>query len=105
MKLQRKVYVANISLRYFMMNCWNFYNENSLGLLNRLSAEDKIDFGFNYHEFDIYKFLKYVLGSTNKFIEFYKREKERKRVIESKRVTVKLNVTPFFCLQNISKGR
>ncbi|KAL2712562.1 LOW QUALITY PROTEIN: fatty acyl-CoA reductase 1-like isoform X2 [Vespula squamosa] len=61
LKLQRKIYVANISLVYFMMNYWKFYNHNTMSLLMNLSGKSKRDFGFDYLHYNIYDFLQISL--------------------------------------------
>ncbi|XP_035718298.1 fatty acyl-CoA reductase 1-like [Vespa mandarinia] len=68
LKLQRKIYVANISLSYFMMNYWQFYNDNLMSALSRLSAEDKRDFNFNYSQFNLYEFLQTSLKGGKQYL-------------------------------------
>ncbi|XP_046821694.1 fatty acyl-CoA reductase 1-like [Vespa crabro] len=68
LKLQRKVYVANISLSYFMVNYWQFYNDNIMSMLSRLSAEDKRDFDFNYFQFNLYEYLKISLQGGKQYL-------------------------------------
>ncbi|KAG5869618.1 hypothetical protein JTB14_028276 [Gonioctena quinquepunctata] len=43
--IQRKIYIANVVLEYFMTNTWRFVNEKTFNLYNELSEEDKAVFG------------------------------------------------------------
>ncbi|KAF7401192.1 hypothetical protein HZH68_007012 [Vespula germanica] len=68
LKLQRKVFVSNISLCYFMMNYWKFYNNNIFSLLSKIPAVDKGNFGFNYFEYNVHDFLLISLRGGKQYL-------------------------------------
>lgn len=58
--LQRKVYIANSALQYFLTNEWKFKNEKLLKLLTDLPCTDLESFGFEYATFDIHRYFEWV---------------------------------------------
>ncbi|KAL6443249.1 hypothetical protein ACFW04_002874 [Cataglyphis niger] len=58
LKLQRKIYIANNALSYFLTNQWKFSNKKLLTLFDNLSAENKKDFGFAYKDFNVEKYFR-----------------------------------------------
>ncbi|XP_012229974.1 fatty acyl-CoA reductase 1 [Linepithema humile] len=52
LKLQRKVYVSNSALSYFLLNEWKFYNKKLLELFDNLSVENQKEFGYDYRNFN-----------------------------------------------------
>nr|XP_026483536.1 fatty acyl-CoA reductase 1-like [Vanessa tameamea] len=43
-KLQRRIYVANLALQYFVTQQWTFINKNILELRSRIKEQDKVPF-------------------------------------------------------------
>ncbi|XP_014478672.1 PREDICTED: fatty acyl-CoA reductase 1-like isoform X2 [Dinoponera quadriceps] len=52
LKLQRKVYVSNSALSYFLLNEWSFKNSQALNILSNLNAENAKDFGADLMNID-----------------------------------------------------
>ncbi|XP_050358525.1 fatty acyl-CoA reductase 1-like [Nymphalis io] len=48
-KVQRRIYVANLALQYFVTQQWTFTNKNILELRSRIKNEDKVPF---YYEME-----------------------------------------------------
>lgn len=65
MKLQRRLYLAQISLAYFMRQTFDFENLNYVSLLHDLHGSDVDSFGFSYYrDVDhILYFVMCILGS------------------------------------------
>ncbi|XP_012541313.1 fatty acyl-CoA reductase 1 [Monomorium pharaonis] len=64
LNLQRKIYVTNSALSYFLLNEWTFYNEKLLSILDNLSADNKKEFEYPYKIIDVYDYFKSgVIGS------------------------------------------
>lgn len=64
MKLQRKIYQANLALQYFVLNNWHFKNQNFISLSSDLKLKDMKAFNFyDFLEFDLILYFRYaVLG-------------------------------------------
>ncbi|KAL6266507.1 hypothetical protein P5V15_003356 [Pogonomyrmex californicus] len=58
LRLQRKVFVTNNALSYFLLNEWTFNNDKLKLLFDDLSADNSRDFGYNYRCIDIYDYFK-----------------------------------------------
>lgn len=58
LRLQRKVYVSNRILSYFLLNEWKFYNAKFKNLFDTLSADNEKEFGYPYKSVDIPEYLK-----------------------------------------------
>ncbi|XP_012265501.2 putative fatty acyl-CoA reductase CG5065 [Athalia rosae] len=64
LKLQRKIYMANFALQYFLVNNWKFLNNNLLAVSTSMSKADAETFGFQMGNFDIRDYFKNsVIGS------------------------------------------
>ncbi|XP_012256162.2 putative fatty acyl-CoA reductase CG5065 [Athalia rosae] len=64
LKLQRKIYTANFALEHFLLNNWQFLNNNLLAILTSMSPSDMETFGFQMGDFDIRQYIKKsVIGS------------------------------------------
>lgn len=64
LRLQRKVYVSNSALSYFLLNQWKFVNKKLLSMLDNLSADNKKEFEFPYQTIDVVQFFKYgIIGA------------------------------------------
>ncbi|KAL0103224.1 hypothetical protein PUN28_017510 [Cardiocondyla obscurior] len=59
-RLQRKVYVSNRALSYFLLNQWTFRNQNMITMLDNLSAENQKDFGYPYKDVDVVQYFNYL---------------------------------------------
>ncbi|KYQ54969.1 Fatty acyl-CoA reductase 1 [Trachymyrmex zeteki] len=58
LRLQRKVYVSNSALSYFLLNQWKFVNAKLLNILDDLSADNKKEFGYPFQTIDVLQFFK-----------------------------------------------
>ncbi|XP_025994645.1 fatty acyl-CoA reductase 1 isoform X2 [Solenopsis invicta] len=90
LKLQRKVYVSNNALSYFLLNEWKFYNEKVLNLLHNISEDNKEEFGFPYEDLDLSIFYKngligsklYLLNEKMENLDSAKRHYKRMKWID-----------------------
>uniref|UniRef100_A0AAR5Q6I7 Fatty acyl-CoA reductase n=1 Tax=Dendroctonus ponderosae TaxID=77166 RepID=A0AAR5Q6I7_DENPD len=57
-KIQRKIYIANMALQYFIMQEWKFVNEKTRALQERLSPADVQAFGYGETRIDPYEFFR-----------------------------------------------
>jgi len=60
LRIQRKVFAANMALAYFMLNEWKFDNKKLLALVDNLSADNKKEFGSSYEIVDATDYFKWV---------------------------------------------
>ncbi|KAL7304301.1 hypothetical protein TKK_0003102 [Trichogramma kaykai] len=67
-RLQRKVYVANSALEYFLTNEWKFKNQKLLDLLQCTPPSDLDSFGFEYATFDIHKYFQNCIIGAKKYL-------------------------------------
>lgn len=68
-KIQRKIYEANLALKYFVTNSWEFKNDNFISLSEILRAEDLKAFSFeDCFTFDVIHFIKICLSGVKKFL-------------------------------------
>ncbi|XP_034947439.1 fatty acyl-CoA reductase 1-like [Chelonus insularis] len=67
-KLQRKVYIANKALAYFLINAWQFNNTNLLKLTTEIPPADRDTFKFEYADMDVREYFKYCLLGAKKFL-------------------------------------
>nr|QGV11525.1 FAR5 [Tetrastichus brontispae] len=67
-KLQRKVYVANSALEYFLTNEWKFRNEKMFDLVTNLPPIDDDAFGFELATFDIHKYFENCIIGAKKYL-------------------------------------
>lgn len=58
LKLQRKVYVSNSALSYFLLNEWQFRNDKLMSLFDSLEGINLDNFGFKYRDLDILEYFK-----------------------------------------------
>ncbi|XP_018354808.1 PREDICTED: putative fatty acyl-CoA reductase CG5065 isoform X2 [Trachymyrmex septentrionalis] len=85
LRLQRKVYVSNSALSYFLLNQWKFINTKLLNILDNLSADNRKEFGFAYQTVDTLQYFKngiiggkiYLLNESMDDIEAAKRHYKR----------------------------
>ncbi|CAK1546456.1 unnamed protein product [Leptosia nina] len=57
-KLQRRIYVANIALNYYLTQQWTFLNKNILALRDTIKLEDKGEFYYEMETVDRLKYFK-----------------------------------------------
>lgn len=69
-KLQRKIYQANLALQYFVLNNWNFENKNFMNLSQELKVQDLKAFYFtDFLEFDLILYFRYAtLGARRNLL-------------------------------------
>jgi hypothetical protein len=70
-KIQRKIYEANLALKYFVLNEWNFENDNFLSLSKCLKLGDVQTFGFSdcFHH-DILLYIRACIVGIRKYLIF-----------------------------------
>lgn len=67
-RLQRKIYIANMAVQYFLTNEWAFLNKNSLALDKSLLPEDVENFSYKADEFDVYDYLLRAMKGARKYL-------------------------------------
>lgn len=67
-KLQRKIYIANMAVQYFLINEWAFLNKNMLELDKILLPEDVKDFTFKADQFDVYGYFTNAMIGARKYL-------------------------------------
>lgn len=67
-QLQRKIYIANMAVQYFLTNEWAFLNSNSMALEKALLPEDVKGFGFKADEFNVYDYLFKAMKGARKYL-------------------------------------
>lgn len=67
-KLQRRIYIANMAVQYFLTNEWAFLNTNTMALDKSLLPEDAESFGFKAEEFDVYDYLLNAMKGAKKYL-------------------------------------
>ncbi|KAL0103222.1 hypothetical protein PUN28_017510 [Cardiocondyla obscurior] len=90
-RLQRKVYVSNRALSYFLLNQWTFRNQNMITMLDNLSAENQKDFGYPYKDVDVVQYFKdgiigaklYLLNESMDELEASKRHYNRMKRLDT----------------------
>ena len=68
-KIQRKIYEANLALKYFVMNEWVFKNDNFLTLSDHIRLTDLKDFDFRdclHHDAILY--MRIALRGVRKYL-------------------------------------
>ncbi|KAJ8942718.1 hypothetical protein NQ318_017017, partial [Aromia moschata] len=71
-KVQRKIYIANMALSYFMENSWNFVNAKAISLSDNLLECDKDNFAIKsllpMHDDEIYAYYMKAKRATVKYL-------------------------------------
>lgn len=57
-RIQRKVYAANLALEYFLMNNWKFLNDKGRQLDTKLLPQDRTDWEFESDKIKPYNYFK-----------------------------------------------
>ncbi|XP_068621838.1 fatty acyl-CoA reductase 1 [Battus philenor] len=57
-KIQRRIYMANIALRYYITQQWTFSNENFVKLRSVIKKEDKENFFYDLESIDQFEFFR-----------------------------------------------
>ncbi|XP_013146638.1 PREDICTED: fatty acyl-CoA reductase 1-like [Papilio polytes] len=67
-KIQRRIYIANLALRYYLTQQWTFSNKNFVKLRSSLKEEDKEDFYYELERIDKVEFFKQSCLGGRKFL-------------------------------------
>ncbi|CAG5080950.1 Similar to far1: Fatty acyl-CoA reductase 1 (Xenopus laevis) [Cotesia congregata] len=67
-KLQRRVYIANTALSYFLTHEWEFKNANLFGLLSEVSEADSKNFLFDFASIDVSYYFENCLIGAKKYL-------------------------------------
>ncbi|KAK4878572.1 hypothetical protein RN001_011078 [Aquatica leii] len=57
-KIQRRIYIANLAIRHFIMYQWSFPNYKCLTLEEKLMPEEAEEFGYDRHNVDVYDYFR-----------------------------------------------
>lgn len=67
-KVQRRIFLAYTALQYFLVNEWDFINNNSLSLLEKILPSDREDFFLDINEIDIYVYFRNCFVGVKKYL-------------------------------------
>ncbi|KAH0535819.1 hypothetical protein KQX54_019512 [Cotesia glomerata] len=67
-KLQRRVYIANTALSYFLTHEWEFKNSNLFGLLSEVPEADAKNFLFDFASIDVSYYFENCLIGAKKYL-------------------------------------
>lgn len=67
-RLQRKIYIANVAVQYFITNQWSFLNKNTIELSDQLHPKDAESFGYNASEFNTFEYLTNAMRGARKYL-------------------------------------
>lgn len=67
-KLQRKIYIANMAVQYFLTNEWAFLNTRALALDKSLLPEDAKNFSFKADDFNVYEYFLNAMKGGRKYL-------------------------------------
>ncbi|XP_050301950.1 putative fatty acyl-CoA reductase CG5065 [Anthonomus grandis grandis] len=68
LKIQRKIYIANMALQYFITQEWTFINDKTAKLEDLLSPEDKKLFGYGRKDIDPLEYFTNALMGTRRYL-------------------------------------
>ncbi|KAI5640098.1 male sterility protein domain-containing protein [Phthorimaea operculella] len=57
-KIQRRIYIANMALRYYVTQQWTFENKNFIQVRSRIKPEDQKEFYYEIENVDKYEYFK-----------------------------------------------
>ncbi|XP_061727970.1 putative fatty acyl-CoA reductase CG5065 [Cydia pomonella] len=62
-KIQRRIYIANLALRYYVTKQWTFTNQNFVKLRSRIKKEDQEEFYYDVENVDKFDyFMQCIIG-------------------------------------------
>ncbi|KAF5285228.1 hypothetical protein FQR65_LT13343 [Abscondita terminalis] len=67
-KIQRRIYIANLAIRYFVLNYWSFPNYRCLALEGKLMPEEMEEFGYDHHNVNVYEYLRNCLVYGRRYL-------------------------------------
>ncbi|XP_044735577.1 putative fatty acyl-CoA reductase CG5065 [Chrysoperla carnea] len=68
LKIQRKIYVANMALHYFITNQWHFRNNNFMDLQSKILDCDLKDWDYDFTTENLQKYMFYCLIGVKQFL-------------------------------------
>lgn len=68
-KIQRKIYEANLALKYFVMNEWIFKNDNFLSICDKIKLTDLKEFDFrDCFNHDAILYMRIAMRGVRKYL-------------------------------------
>ncbi|CAH2101747.1 unnamed protein product [Euphydryas editha] len=67
-KIQRRIYIANLALRYYITQQWTFCNKNFITLRSNIKKVDKPDFYYEMENIDKYEFFQQCCAAGRKYL-------------------------------------
>lgn len=93
-KLQRKVYIANMALEYFILNNWDFKNDNFIRLASEIQPGDNKSFYYrDFVEFDVTLYFRNSILGARRYLLKQKDENIPRALVRQSR----LRVLDVFC--------
>ncbi|XP_041970554.1 putative fatty acyl-CoA reductase CG5065 [Aricia agestis] len=68
LKIQRRIYTANIALEYYLTRQWTFDNTNFVDLRSKIKPDDKELFFYSFEDIDAVAFYKACITTSRKFL-------------------------------------
>lgn len=68
LKIQRKIYIANMALQYFITRDWTFINDKSVELQKYLLPKDVEAFSFGDQDIDPYQYFKQSTYGSRQYL-------------------------------------
>ncbi|XP_045770546.1 fatty acyl-CoA reductase 1-like [Maniola jurtina] len=87
-KIQRRVYVANLAIAYFLTHTWTFSNENFMSLRSKILDKDKLHFYYIMENIDMYEYLKTGIMGGRRYLLNEKDENLPKARAHYKRMAI-----------------
>ncbi|XP_053699455.1 putative fatty acyl-CoA reductase CG5065 [Sabethes cyaneus] len=102
-KLQRKIYIANMALEYFILNNWDFRNHNFIRLASEIKPEDIKEFYYrDFIEFDITLYFRNCILGARRYLLKQKDENLPRALKHLQRMKVADKVCKLIAYSGIS---
>ncbi|CAH2211078.1 fatty acyl-CoA reductase 1-like [Pararge aegeria] len=88
LKIQRRIYSANVALQLFLTKEWTFSNKNYLSLRSKIKEVDKQHFFYIMENIDIREYFKDAIIGARRYLLHEKDENLPKARVHYKRVTL-----------------
>ncbi|GBP57038.1 Putative fatty acyl-CoA reductase CG5065 [Eumeta japonica] len=67
-KIQRRIYIANLALEYYITRSWKFNNRNFITLRDKIKEGDRKDFFYLLQEIDKYDYFRKAVAYGNRYL-------------------------------------
>lgn len=67
-KLHRRIFIANLAIKYFLTHEWQIHNEHFLNLDNFIKPADKADWSFEFRDIEIGEYLRNAFNGAKQYL-------------------------------------